>query len=150
MSEGVFLDRTRPPTRAELLAVLDDRMREWDQLVGWIESTYGVEPEPLFSGKDTGWVIRYRRSGKSLVLMMPMPGALKVVVVIGPSVADRVAELELQTATRRAFEAAHPYPDGRWLSLLAATPRDVEDITQLIALKSPPPRRPRPRVVVPS
>lgn len=146
MSAGAFLDPDRPPSSSNLMAALGARARLWNQLARWVEDTYGLQPEPLFSGKDTGWVIRYRRSGKSLVTMVPMRGAAKAVVVIGPSVADRVAELELQPATRHAFEVAHAYPDGRWLTLDIGRPEDVDDVTRLVGLKSPPPRRPRKRM----
>jgi hypothetical protein len=139
--EGAFPDRERPPTRTDVVKALGDRGSLWDALAEWLAATYGLEPEPLYSGTDAGWVFRYRRSGRSLVTMMPMPGAIRAVVVIGPSIADRVAELDLQPNTRRALAVTHPYPDGRWLSLDVETPRDVEDITSLIGLKSPPPRR---------
>jgi hypothetical protein len=143
MSQGLFLDRAVPPSRDRLVAGLGERITLWDRLTGWIEATYGVVPDPLFSGKDAGWVIRYRRSGRSLVLLAPLNGALRAVVVIGPSVAGAVRDLELRPSTRAAFERARAYPDGRWLDLSVESVDDVEDVTRLIALKSPPPRRRR-------
>jgi hypothetical protein len=148
MADGAFLDPTRAPSRTALADALGDRLHLWDRLASWIEATYGVEPEPLFYGRDSGWVVRYRRSGKSLVTMLPMRHGMKVVVVVGPSVADQVPGLDLQPAVRRAYRSAHPYADGRWLNLAVEDPRDVDDITRLIALKSPPPRRPRRRTRV--
>ena len=142
MSQGIFLDRDRPPDRAGLEAGLGDGMELWDRLVDWIEATYGVSPDPLFYGRNTGWVIRYRRSGRSLAVLSPERGSARVTVVIGPTVADQVEGLELGPAARAALDAAHPYPDGRWLTIELRGAEDVEDVTRLIALKSPPPRRP--------
>jgi hypothetical protein len=143
MTEGAFLDRDQPPDRAALEAVLGERLGSWDGIAGWLEATYGTKPEPLFYGKDSGWVVRYRRSGKSLVTLLPGPGTLRAVVVIGPSVAADVAQLDIQPSTRAAFERAHAYPDGRWLDLPIETEADVADVRRLVELKSPPPRRPR-------
>lgn len=143
MAGGIFLERERPPERAGLVAGLGDRIALWDRLTGWIESTYGVAPDPLFYGHDDGWVIRYRRSGKSLATLIPRRDAPSALVVVGPSVAERVADLELQPQTRALFEAARAYPDGRWLIIGLDTDADIDDIRALIALKSPPPRRPR-------
>jgi hypothetical protein len=143
--DAIFPNPTQPPDRPALVAALGERTELWDRVAGWIEATYGVEPEPLFYGKGTGWVVRYRRSGKSLVTLIPLVGAVQATVVIGPSVAPAVAGLDLQPSTRTAFENAHPYPDGRWLQMTLATLRDADDITRLVALKSPPPGRPRKR-----
>ena len=145
MSQGLFLERAQPPNRERLVAGLGERIALWDRLTSWIEATYGVGPDPLFSGKDTGWVIRYRRSGRSLALLAPLHAAIRAVVVIGPSVANAVHDLDLRPTTRAAFERARAYPDGRWLDLSVESVDDVEDISRLIALKSPPPRRPRVR-----
>lgn len=147
MSQGAFLDRERPPDRAGLVAALGERIGSWDAIAGWIEAAYGIEPEPLFYGKDSGWVVRYRRSGKSLVTLLPGPGSVRAVVVIGPSVAAAVGRLELQPATRAAFERARAYPDGRWLDLPIESPADVADVRRLVETKSPPPRRPRSKAV---
>jgi hypothetical protein len=145
MAPGAFLDREQPPDRAALEAVLGERIGSWDGIAGWLEATYGTEPEPLFYGRDSGWVVRYRRSGKSLVTLLPGRGSVRAVVVIGPSVAAAVGGLDLQPATRAAFERAHAYPDGRWLELPIETEADVADVRRLVELKSPPPRRPRTR-----
>jgi hypothetical protein len=146
MAGGLFLERERPPERAGLVAGLGERIALWDRLAAWIEATYGIAPDPLFYGHDDGWVIRYRRSGKSLATLIPRRGAPSALVVVGPSVAERVGDLELQPRTRARFDAARAYPDGRWLTIDLETDADIDDIRALIALKSPPPRRPRPRV----
>jgi len=46
-------------------------------------------------------------------------------------------------STRAAWDAARPYPDGRWLWLDVVDDRVVTDIERLVALKSPPPKRRR-------
>jgi hypothetical protein len=144
-AEPPFLDPAASPDRAAVERVLGDRVGLWRRLTGWVEATYGIEPEPLYSGKRSGWVSRYRRSGKSLLTVVPLQGGFQALVVIGPSNADRVSELDLQPGTRQVYEAAHAYPDGRWLLLTVQTLADVEDIVRLVTAKSPPPRRPRSR-----
>jgi hypothetical protein len=143
--EPPFLDPAAPPDRESVERVLGDRVALWLRLTGWIEATYGIAPEPLYSGKRSGWVFRYRRSGKSLLTVVPVQGAFQALVVIGPSIADRVSALVLQPATRQVYDAAHAYPDGRWLLLTIETAADVDDVMALVAAKSPPPQRPRSR-----
>lgn len=147
MPTGAFLDPAGPPTRTELQAVLGSSIDAWDALAAWVESTYGVAGEPIHFGRDSGWSIRFRRSGRSLLTLTPMAdGSVRALVVIGPSAWARVADVELSAEVRSAWDAARPYPDGRWLWLPLTRAAVVEDVERLVALKSPPPRRVRPRV----
>ena len=143
MATGAFLDRAAPPATEELTAALGPARAWWHALDGWVHDTYGIAGEWNWSGKDSGWAVRYRRSGKSLLWLHPHPGAVKALVVVGPTVFDEAMELGLTPRVEASLRAAHPYPDGRWLFLAIESDAVVADLERLIALKSPPPRRPR-------
>ena len=140
---GAFLDRAEPPDQAELAEVLGPARGLWDRVASAVESAYGVQPEPWFYGKESGWVARYRRSGRSLVALLPERGRASAIVVIGPSAYPVAMELQLEPPVRAALEAAHPYPEGRWVRVEVTTAAIADDIVRLIAAKSPPPRHPR-------
>jgi hypothetical protein len=143
-TSGALLDRDAVPTLAELAAASGSGRDRWDRLVAWVERTYGLTGEPLYFGRDSGWVLRFRRSGKALLTLLPLAGGgLRALVVVGPSAWAAVADAELSEPIRAAWAAAHPYPDGRWLWPLVEDDAIVDDIERLVALKSPPPRRPR-------
>jgi hypothetical protein len=148
---GAFLDGSRPPSTEELTAALGTAAARWTGLVEWLGATYGVEGEPLFFGRDSGWCLRFRRSGRALLTLLPHEGGFRVLVVVGPSVAAgveaAVAAGDLGRPIAEAFADATAYPDGRWLWLPVDDEAAVEDVRRLVALKSPPPKRPRPRLV---
>jgi hypothetical protein len=137
-------DRSSVPGPAAFARAAGDRLPLWRRLVQWIASTYGIDGEPLWSGAEDGWALRFRRGGRALVTLVPRPGELRAVVVIGPSAWSAVQADQLSDAVRDAWAAARPYPDGRWLWLQVSDEAVVADIERLIAIKSPPPRRPRP------
>lgn len=144
MVTGPLLDRDRPPTQLELTECVGATRPLWERLVGWIEATYAVAGEPLFFGRESGWVLRFRRGGKALVTLLPLAdGGFQALVVVGPSAWESVAGAPLSPAIRAAWEAAKPYPDGRWLWPRVTDAAVAEDIERLVAIKSPPPRRPR-------
>jgi hypothetical protein len=72
-------------------------------------------------------------------------GEVRALVVIGPTAWAKVGDADLSPAVRAAWDAAHPYPDGRWLWLPLTDAAVVADVQRLVALKSPPPKRPRHR-----
>lgn len=146
---GALLDRTATPTAGDLARAAGPARGRWERLAGWIEATYGVEGEPLWFGRESGWVLRFRRSGKALLTLLPLEGGrFKALVVVGPSAWAAVADAELSEPIRAAWDAAHPYPDGRWLWPEITDDAIIADVQRLVALKSLPPRRPRGRIEV--
>ena len=143
MAGGSFLDRTVAPSMAAFASAVGDRRAVWDRIVGHLATVYGLQGEPLFYGRDAGWVLRYRRSGRTLLVLLPEAGAFRALVVVGPSIAEAAAALPLELGVRAALEHAHAYPDGRWIWIDVASEAVADDVVRLVELKSPPPRRPR-------
>jgi hypothetical protein len=141
MAAGAFLDRSTPPDAEAFLKAVGAAGERWLRLDDWARQTYGVEGEPNFFGKATGWTLRYRRAGKALFTLTPRDGAFSAIVVVGPTVWPRTQDLELTEATRAALEAAQPYPEGRWAWFEVADDGAVTDVMRLVGLKAPPPKR---------
>jgi len=49
---------------------------------------------------------------------------------------------------RAAWEQARPYPDGRWLFVSVDDEATAAGIERAVAVKSSPPRHPRPRPAI--
>lgn len=141
---GALLDRDAVPSVEAFATGCGLERIQFDHLVDWVESTYGVVGEPLYAGRESGWTLRFSRSGRALLTLLPLAGGgLRALVVVGPSAWEAVANAGLSEPIRTAWAAAHPYPDGRWLWPIVDSDAVVADIERLVALKSPPPRRPR-------
>jgi len=145
MAGGLLRDPARVPRLDELVEVLGDAAPSWRRLDAWLGDTYGIASEPVFFGRDTGWSARYRRSGKTLVTVIPCQRGFRALVVVGPSAWAGAANARLSEATRALWDQARPYPDGRWLWIDVMDDAALTDIETLVALKSPPPRHARPR-----
>ena len=141
---GALLDRECVPSLEDFAVACGPGRRWFDRLVQWLGTTYGAVGEPLYSGRESGWTLRFRRSGRALLTLMPLEdGRLRALVVVGPSAWQAVAGARLSEPIRAAWAAATPYPDGRWLWPIVDSEAVLEDIERLVTLKSPPPRRVR-------
>ena len=124
---------------------LPDHMSEqghrlWRSLTGWLRATYGLEGEVAWTDEEQGWVLRYRRVGRSLVTLFPTAdGGLSALVVVGPALWSSVERLDLGETTWDVFSSATPYADGRWLWLRVTDEGVVHDIQRLVSLKCAPP-----------
>ncbi len=140
MSYSIFADKEKPPAASEIFDVIGEKRPLWEELSHFVEANYRVSGESKFYGKSAGWIVWFRKSGRTLVALYPQKDRFLAQMVLGPSLWDKVSDLSLGTKTKTAFETANRYPDGRWLLLSVEGREDVNDIEKLLMIKQPLPR----------
>jgi hypothetical protein len=141
MSIGIFLDKENPPTMDEVLNTLDSRRPLWQALTQFIADNYPIPGKWNFGGKNYGWNVWYRKSGKTLVTLYPQQNSFVAQIVLGKDQVEQALGLKLGKNVRTLLRETPQLHDGRWLFIQVKTKKDVKDIQQLIQVK----RRPKPQ-----
>ncbi|NLW51673.1 MAG: DUF3788 domain-containing protein [Candidatus Brocadiaceae bacterium] len=137
-------DLGHPPSDSEVADWIGEAAyRHWTRMAEWIEQLYPDVfcPEWLSGGKKHGWSLRYKKS-RSFCTFIPEKGRFLLMIVFGSKERAKVEAIRgaLSPGTRRAYDEAPTYHDGKWLLLDVDDGRVLADIQQLLVLK----RRPRP------
>ncbi len=135
MSIGAFTDKAHQPTPEEIFAAIGSGQTAWQQLVEFIRASYSAQEEFRFYGKNYGWALRFRKSGKALVSLYPTAGGFTVQVILSAADTEKALTLKLGKRVQQAIAQANPYPEGRWLFIPVKSAKDVRDIQRLLALK---------------
>jgi hypothetical protein len=135
MSVGLFTDKEHTPTAEEVGRAVGPRQAAWDELVSCIRESYSNQDEFRFYGRNFGWALRFRKSGRALASLYPTGGGFTVQVILGADETKKALDLGLGKHVRQIIEEAHPYPEGRWLFIPVGSERDILDIRRLLALK---------------
>ena len=138
MPIGYFLDKTQPPTPEDLQAVMASAYPLWQRLLRFIEMNYKIPGEMSFGGKNYGWNLWYRKSGKSLASLFPQQDGFVAQVVLGREQAEKAPALELGEKTRRLVDETPSLHDGKWLFIPVMDEADVMDVEKLLLLKRRP------------
>jgi hypothetical protein len=138
MSKGCFIDRKRRPSVAEIYAALGPSRKVWDELNRYMVENYQVKGELLFGGLNYGWALRYRKSGKTLLVLFPGQREFIANVVVGRSLLEKAEALTLGENARHVLGSAKRYYEGCWLYIKVSSERDAFDVQQLISLKAKP------------
>jgi len=114
----------------------------WTRVSNMIAQNYPdvFTPEWLFGGKKHGWSLRYKKN-KSFCTLIPEKNRFLLLIVFGAEERSKVETIrhELSVRTRKAYDKAPTYHDGKWL-LLSVDEKDiVDDVERLLAVK----RRPK-------
>ena len=138
MPIGYFLDKTQPPTPEDLQAMMGSAYPLWQRLLRFIEMNYKIPGEMSFGGKNYGWNLWYRKSGKTLTTLYPQRDSFVAQVVLGREQAEKTATLELGEKVRRLVTDTPQLHDGKWLFIPVTEEPDVLDVERLLLLKRRP------------
>ena len=141
MPVGAFFDKDLKPSARQISMMLGAKKPLWDRLVKFIESNYHIPPDLSYGGKNYGWNLWYRKSGKTLVSLYPQDRHFVAQVVLGAAQAEEAAKLKLGKNVGEAIRATPQLHDGKWLFLRVRTETDVKAVESLLQIK----RRPRPK-----
>ncbi len=141
MTIGFFTDKEHQPTTTEVFDALGAQQALWDGLTQFIADNYPIPGEWNFGGKNYGWNLWYRKSGKTLVTLYPQKGLFVAQIVLGNDQVEQALHLKLGKNVGTVLTETPQLHDGRWLFIKVKTEKDVKDIQQLLRVK----RRPRPQ-----
>ncbi len=141
MTTGIFIDKEHQPTMNEVCESLGSKRPLWEQLVKFISDNYPIPGEWNFGGKNYGWNIWYRKSGKTLATLFPQKEGFVVQIVLGKDQVEQALDLRLGKNVGTILRETPQLHDGRWLFIRVKTKKDVEDISRLLCVK----RRPKPQ-----
>jgi hypothetical protein len=138
MAVGLFLEKEHRPTAKEIERGLGKRFGLFQTLVDFMKRSYQLEGEWNFGGKNYGWNLWFRRSGKTPLNLFPQDGFPVAQVVLGKEQIEKARSLKLGKHVAEVYSKASQFHDGRWLYAPVKTAQDAKDIQALIALKRKP------------
>lgn len=136
MSIGAFVDKKHRPTTKEMLASIGPKGMLWERLAQFVADNYRAKDDMAFYGKNYGWAVRYRAGGKALVSMYPGNGDFSVQIVLSRAAAKEAVSLKLGKNVKSVLESAHEFPEGRWLFVKMQSEKDLDDVQELLLVKS--------------
>jgi hypothetical protein len=135
MRIGVFTDKQHQPTVREMLDAVGVARSHWEDLLNFAQGTSAVSGELKYYGKNYGWALRFRKSGRALLSMYAGRDIFTAQIVLNAQQAKEAFRLKLRKDVRLILEKAHSYPDGRWLFIPVKRASELRDVKQLLLLK---------------
>jgi len=137
MSKGIFIDKNDKPTENEVFAAISSAKPSWDDLISFIEINYKIEGEFKFYGKNFGWALRYRKSGKVLISIYPGKDEFMVQIILNGKEVENALQLDITPETRKIIIEKPPIREGKWIYLKVTPNMNLMDIKNLILVRSP-------------
>lgn len=108
----------------------------WTELIAFVESSFRVRSDWKFYGKNYGWALAFKKSGKALVSLYPGAGSFTAQLILKDDQLSSVPGELMIPELRAAIDAANPYAEGRWIFLAVRSERELEVVTKLIEIRA--------------
>jgi hypothetical protein len=109
----------------------------WDNLVNFIENNYKIKGEFKFYGKNFGWALRYRKSGKVLISIYPGKEEFMVQIILNGKEVKNALKLNIAPETKKIIKGKPSVREGKWIYLPVIPDMNLTDIKKLILVRSP-------------
>jgi hypothetical protein len=137
MSKGIFTDKSHKPSAKEVLMNISDAKPLWDDLNSYIEDNYKIKGEYKFYGKNFGWALRYRKSGRVLISLYPGKDEFMIQIILNAKEVESALELDITEETRKIITSTSQIHEGKWIYLQVTPNNSLNDIKNLILVRSP-------------
>jgi hypothetical protein len=138
-----MLDRTQKPTETSIINFISnaDAISAWKQIQEYLETHYDLLNETIYYGDKYGWLVRYRKSGRTIVSLFPERNSFGFLIVYGQKEIAKFSaqESEFLPAIVDVFQNTKKLHDGKWLWIRVTDSTYFEDLKKMITIK----RRPK-------
>lgn len=136
MAIGAFTDKLHQPATAEIVAAIGSKRPLWENLTSFIADSYRLKSDFAFYGKNYGWALRFRKAGKALLSLYPGQNSFTAQIIVSQAQAEKALSSGIGKKASKVIEDAHSYPEGRWLFIKIESEQDLNDVKQLLIVKS--------------
>ena len=131
--------KVKPPTDAELRAVLGSADVLWSDLVNAVEdlaSPLDTEWKP--SKTEFGRMCLLQHKKRTLLYLTPEKAAVRVAVVLGERAYGLAMASSLPAAIKKLLSEARPYAEGRGIRFPVDSVSGVSGVAKLVEIKTAP------------
>ena len=136
MSPNAFINKSKPPTNAELAAALGPAKKIWDQLIGDLADECGIVDQEWNSySLKAGWSLRLKHKQRNIVYLSPRQDCFLASFALGDKAMQAARQCKLPPPAIKIINEAKKYAEGTGVRLEVKAPKDIESVKKLAAIK---------------
>ncbi len=138
-----MMNRDQKPTKNDIITFISnaEAISAWNQIQEYLATHYDLFMEIIYYGDNYGWVVRYQKSGRTIVSLFPEKESFSFLIVYGKKEIDKFStqESEFSPAIVEIFQNTKRLHDGKWLWIRVTDSSNFENLKKLLTIK----RRPK-------
>lgn len=136
---GFFCDKNILVAESEVLQVLGQACKYWEELKLYVSTKGNIKEEWKFYTSKAGWckklLLVSNKDERNIVFLYPNIEQFICVLVYGEKAVEAAKRNDLPKNVMDLIQAAKPYKEGRSFNIEIKTEQDFEILKQLIDIK---------------
>ena len=118
-------------------------VKEFDKVIAFIEENYDYSKDICYGGKNYGVLIRYKRSGKTLITLFPEKDRFSCFLIFGTKEIEQFTNRknEFSDYINTTFSETKQYHDGKWLLIGIQDEKYTGELIGMIKIKKKPQKK---------
>ncbi len=135
MSIGIFTDKSCKPSIDDMLKAVSASEVNLKALFGIIEENFKAKSEFKFYGRNYGWALNFRKSGKSLISIYPSDNMFTVQIILDKVQAEEAINSDISEAVRDIINNTEEICEGKWIYIKVESTSKIKDIETLLKIR---------------
>lgn len=136
MTQNAFINKTKPPTNAELAAALGAAKATWDNLlIAVAQECRATDREWRSYSLKSGWALRVQRKARTVISLAPSQDCFEVLFILGEAAMAAARQTRLPQRVLQIINEAPKYPEGSGVRLRVKSLRDLAALKKLARIK---------------
>ena len=136
MSPNAFIGKPKQPSVAELAAALGPAKTVWNQLIDGLADECGIVDQEWNSySPKAGWSLRLKHEQRNIVYLSPRQGCFLASFALGDKAMQAARQCKFPPPVIKIITEAKKYAEGTGVHLEVKTPKDIESVIKLAAIK---------------
>lgn len=135
MSIGIFTDKSCKPSIDDMLEAVSASEVNLKALLGIIEANFKAKSEFKFYGRNYGWALNFRKSGKSLISIYPGNNMFTVQIILDRLQAENAISSDMSESIKGIISNTEEICEGKWIYIKVAPTNEIKDIETLLNIR---------------
>jgi len=136
MDISIFADKTKAPTKDDLIGSLASTYDLWVTLKDFVLEKYPLAKEEWnYPGVKYGWSFKIKDKKRAIIYLLPRDKYFKVAFVFGQKATDKILSSEISPEIKSELKKAKVYAEGRGIRIDVVDNTNIASIKKLIEIK---------------
>lgn len=136
MSYGYFCEREKKPDEKSVTYILSENNSSFEEIKNFLTKEIKSQCDYKFYGKNFGWGLMFKKSGKSLITLYPLENDFTILLIIKKEHEEKIIKIINNKKIKDKIENNEAIKEGKWVFFKWSDLKSLEKLKKVIEYKT--------------
>jgi hypothetical protein len=135
MSYSVFIDRIHKPSEEQIVKILGNKYKQWDEINSYLVNIIKANSSYKFYGKNYGWALGFSKGNKSIISLYPLSNDFTIQIILKKEHEIEIIKIINDDKLQKLIKEKSVVHEGKWIFIGYSKINSIEIIKKMIDIK---------------